>query len=1108
MSRRTYPIALILAFTVAIPLHAEVDPALLAGMKARAIGPAGMSGRIGDIKALPEDPDLIYVGSASGGLWRSTNGGLTFDPVFDDQPVASIGAIAIAPGNPDVIWVGTGEGNPRNTASVGNGVYKSLDRGATWTHLGLDKTEKVSRVVLDPARPEVAYVAALGTTWGESPERGVFKTADGGKTWRKVLYVDGKTGAADLEMDPVNPDKLFAAMWEHRRWPWFFRSGGPGSGLHVTYDGGETWKRLGKDDGLPKGDLGRIGLAVCAGDPQVVYALVEAEESAFLRSDDGGKSFRAVNTDPDTASRPFYYADIRCDPRDPNRVYNLASRVSVSTDGGRTFDNLGGSRAIHGDYQALWIDPGDPSHLVIGSDGGVAVSRDYGATWRFVASLPLGQYYHVAVDEETPYNVYGGLQDNGSWRGPSAVNARGGFGGGAGIPSYRWQRIGFGDGFDVQPIAGDSARGYSMSQGGNLMRWDVADGGTKPIKPPEDGPEELRFNWNAALTLDPFDADTLYYGSQYVHKSTDRGRSWTIISPDLTTDNEEWQKQEESGGLTLDVTGAENFTTLVALAASPVERGVIWAGSDDGRLHVTRDGGATWTSVEANVPGVPANTWIPRIEPSRFDAAEAFVVFDDHRRVNWEPYAYRTRDYGATWTRLADGGDVAGYALVVAQDPVDRDLLFLGTEFGLWVSFDGGGKWLKWTHGVPTTSVMDLVFHPRDHDLVIGTHGRSVFILDDVSPLRELTDEVMAEPLHLFPIPAARQFLSEPTVGGNGRGHGEFEGENRPYGALLTFWLDAEGVPHPDPEVERRRQAERPAPAAAEESGERPRRGMRGGRGGRGGPEGPQAEVTVANAAGDKVRSFKTEVHLGLNRAVWDLRRDAYEQPPRDRPSFFGDRGGPELPPGTYTVTVKLKDHESTQTVEVVADPHAGLSAADWQAREAAFERVKKISADLAGVIKDIRDTRADLEVIERLARRAEDDKKDEDEPAADESDTSDESDASDESDEGPYKALHDAIKGVRESLDTLEKRLWDVPGSKGIVRRVQVDSDIGYALRSIAAIWEPPSPTDLAYLGKAETVTAEALTEWRRIADEQIAPLSEQVAASGLALLDVDEEP
>jgi photosystem II stability/assembly factor-like uncharacterized protein len=1095
MPRRTYPTVLILSLLAAVPLSAEVDPALLAGMKARAIGPAGMSGRIGDIAALPEDPDLIYVGAASGGLWRSTNGGLTFDPVFDDQPVASIGAVAIEAGNPDVLWVGTGEGNPRNSASVGNGVYRSLDRGETWAHLGLDKTEKIHRVALHPTRPEIAYVAALGTTWSESAERGVFKTTDGGTTWQKVLYVGETTGAADLVMDPANPNKLFAAMWDHRRWPWFFRSGGPGSGLHVTYDGGTAWKRLGEDDGLPKGELGRIGLAVCASDPRVVYALVEAKESAFLRSDDGGKSFRAVNTDPETANRPFYYADVRCDPRDPNRVYNLASRVSVSTDGGRTFDVLGGSRRIHGDYQALWINPRDPSHLVIGNDGGVGVSRDYGETWRFVASLPLGQYYHVAVDYETPYNVYGGLQDNGSWRGPSAVHARGGgFFGSAGIPGHRWQRIGFGDGFDVQPIAGDARRGYSMSQGGNLMRWDVETGGTRPIKPPEQGEEELRFNWNAALALDPFDADTLYYGSQYVHKSTDRGRSWTVNSPDLTTDDEQWQKQEESGGLTPDVTGAENFTTLVALAASPVERGVIWAGSDDGRLHVTRDGGATWTSVEAGVPGVPANTWIPRLEASRFDAAEAFVVFDDHRRANWEPYAYRTRDFGATWTRLADAGDVDGYALVLAQDPIDRDLLFLGTEFGLWVSLDGGGKWLKWTHGVPTASVMDLVVHPRDHDLVIATHGRSLFILDDVAPLRDLTDAVTSTPLHLFPIPAARQFLSEPRVEGNGLGHGEFEGENRPYGALLTFWLDAEGVPHPDPEVERRRKAQRPAPAATEESaGESRRRGMRGRRGG--GPEGPQAEITVTDAAGDKVRSFKAPVHLGLNRAVWDLQRDAYEQPPRDRPSFFGDRGGPEVAPGTYTVSVKLEDHESTQAVEVIADPDAGLTAADWQAREAAFARVEKISADLAGAIEDIRDTRADLEVIERLARRAE-------------KDESDPSDPSDPSDEGPHKALHDAIKSVRESLDALEKRLWSVPGTKGIRRRIQVESDIGYALRSLTATWEPPTPTDLAYLEKAETATAEAVAQWRRIVAEQVAPLSEQVEAAALGLLAVGPQP
>ncbi|MCP4657137.1 MAG: hypothetical protein GY856_17145, partial [bacterium] len=654
---RRLPIPALLLFVCLLPtpLAAAVDPALLAGIEARSIGPAGMSGRIAAIEGLASDPDLIYVGAATGGLWKSVNGGLTWEPIFDQQPVAAIGAVAVDQSNPDVVWVGTGEGNPRNSVSVGNGVYRSIDGGVTWTHLGLDETEHIHRIVLHPSDPEVAYVAATGKTWAESPERGVYKTTNGGRVWRQVLRVDERTGAADLVMDPSNPDKLFAAMWDHRRWPWFFRSGGPGSGLYVTYDGGDAWQRLTEDDGLPAGELGRIGIAICHHHPEVVYALVEAEASALVRSDDGGRSWRTVNSEPNVIWRPFYYTDIRVDPDWPQRVYNLGSWIGVSDDGGKSFEFLAGSRNIHGDYQAMWINPEDPTHILIGTDGGMGISRDRGESWRFVGTLPLAQYYHIAVDMETPYNVYGGMQDNGSWRGPSAVRSR------RGIRSHRWVRLSYGDGFDTLPDPEDANVGYSMSQGGYLMRWSIADGTTKPIRPPQAGDEELRFNWNAAIAIDPFAPATIYYGSQFVHKSTDRGRSWTVISPDLTTDNPEWQQQDQSGGLTPDVTNAENFTTITTIAPSPLEPGVIWVGTDDGRLHVTRDGGGGWSSVEDKVPGVPAHTWIPQITPSPFDAGEAFVVFDDHRRSNWTPYVYRTRDYGASWKSLATDA-LWGYA--------------------------------------------------------------------------------------------------------------------------------------------------------------------------------------------------------------------------------------------------------------------------------------------------------------------------------------------------------------------------------------------------------------------------------------------------------------
>ncbi|HVE69213.1 MAG TPA: hypothetical protein VNB64_11580, partial [Solirubrobacteraceae bacterium] len=714
--------------------------------------------------------------------------------------------VALFQPNPQIVWVGSGEGNVRNSVSIGRGVFRSLDGGRTWSHLGLEATERIARVVLHPTDPDTAWVAAMGRLWGENAERGVFKTTDGGKSWRKVLYLDERTGAADLAIDPGNPNKLFAAMWEHRRWPWLFRSGGAGSGLFVTHDGGATWRELTPREGLPEGPLGRIGLAVAPADPQVVYALVEAEEKGVvLRSDDGGRSFQEVSSDPEATERPFYYADLRVDPLWPNRVYSLTSRLRVSDDGGRTFKLLGRSREIHGDFHALWIDPRDPTRMVAGNDGGLGISHDRGATWSFVENLPLAQYYHVAVDMDDPYNVYGGMQDNGSWRGPNAVREDGG------VRNQHWQRVGFGDGFDVRPDPADSRAGYSMWQGGNLLRWDLASGATSYVRPPEPSPgtgEELRFNWNAGLAIDPFEPATVYYGSQYLHRSTDRGRTWETISPDLTTDNPEWQKQEESGGLTPDVTGAENFTTIVAIAPSPLERGLLWVGTDDGRLHVTRDGGKSWTSIEKNLRGVPANTWIPHVAPSPHAAGTAFVVFDNHRRSDFAPYVVRTDDFGRSWKSLATK-DLDGYALAIAQDPVDPALLFLGTEMGLWVSIDGGRRWLRWRHGIPTVSVMDLLVHPRDGDLVVATHGRAAYVLDDVGPLRTLDEAALRAPVHLFPVADARPyFLRQPSGAGRGGGAGTFRGENEPYGAILTYALDRPGLPHPDEEEEGRSRRE------------------------------------------------------------------------------------------------------------------------------------------------------------------------------------------------------------------------------------------------------------------------------------------------------------
>ncbi|HEX6898442.1 MAG TPA: hypothetical protein VF789_01965 [Thermoanaerobaculia bacterium] len=1071
---------------------AALDPDLLAGMKARSIGPAGMSGRVAAIDAVESNPSIVYVGAATGGLWKSVNGGVTWQPLFDEQPVSSIGAVAVFQANPDIVWVGTGEGNVRNSVSVGNGVYRSLDGGKTWSHLGLEKTERIHRVILHPTNPDVAWVAAMGELWGENQERGVYKTEDGGKTWSRVLYVDPRTGAADLIIDPRNPNKLFAGMWQFRRWPWFFRSGGRGSGLWMTNDGGRNWSEITETDGLPAGDLGRIGLAISRSNPDVVYALVEAEKSALVRSADGGKTWQTVNQKPDVNPRPFYFGDIEVDPQQPNRVYSIDYNVRVSEDGGANFNTLVPGFLIHGDFHALWIDPNHPDLIYFGNDGGVGISRDRGKTAAFVTNLPLAQFYHVAVDMQQPYNVYGGLQDNGSWRGPNTVWQQGG------IRSHEWRMVGFGDGFDTRPDLTEPDTAYALWQGGNLGRVVVSRGEWRDIKPsPPDG-VKLRFNWNAGLAIDPFKAGTIYLGSQFLHKSTDRGETWTTISPDLTSNNPEWQRQDQTGGLTPDASGAENFTTIIAIAPSPLQEGVIWVGTDDGRLHVTRDGGKNWTSVEKNVPGVPANTWIPHITPSRHDPATAFVVFDNHRRSDFATYAYRTDDWGKTWKSLVTR-DLRGYAHILEQDPVQKNLLFLGTEFGLWFSLDGGGKWMKWTHGVPTVPVMDLVIHPRDHDLVIATHGRALYVIDDIRPLRTMTEKTLAEPLHFYEGSEIQQHWRGPEPGGFALGSSEYRGESAPYGALLTYSLNAPGLPLPDPEDERARKLEErqtrrkepeeePRTARELASQEQTGPGDPEARTGEAGKEEkekkpedkpkPEVEIRIADAAGKTVRTFKAPARKGVNRVAWNLNRDGFKQFPSERPPEPHPEG-PELRPGTYGVTVKYGDHESKGTVKIVQDPRFQLTEADWDKREEGIQRLTALANVLAEAIERVRNTRSDVNAL--LAKLP----KKEGEAAA------------------KPDPLAEAGGKLTEGLNQLERKLWvpyDIKAA--IYPETDVLSKTFYSYQYLLGTWNPPSPTHLEYLRQAEANINAALADVNKFFETDVAAFRKQVDEAKLRLL------
>jgi len=966
-------IVLVSVFLLASSLPAaKVDPQLLAGLKARSIGPANMSGRIGAIEAVASDPNIIYVGGACGGVFKSINGGLSWTPVFDDQPVSSIGAIAVNPSNPDVVWVGTGESKLRNSVGVGRGVYLSLDAGKTWKCMGLEKTDKISKILIDPRNSNVVYVGALGTTWGDSPERGVFKTTDGGKTWAKILYVDEKTGVADMVMDPSNPNKILAALWEHRRSPWFFTSGGPGSGLHLTINSGETWQKLTDKNGLPKGDLGRIGLAFAVNKPEVVYALVEAKKSSLLRSRDGGFNWTVVNDQDNIDNRPFYYSRIWVNPANENLLYMLATQMSVSEDGGKTFASLTSFGQSHSDFHALWIHP-KGEILMVGNDGGVVISTNRGQNWRFVQNLPFGQFYHVRFDMEYPYNVYGGLQDNGSWRGPSATLKE------RAIAGDLWKTVGGGDGFDTAPDPEDSSAGYGMSQGGSLYYFNTATGLSRSIVPTE-GEVKDRYNWNAGFAVDPFHPATIYLGSQFVHKSADKGRTWEIISPDLTTNDPSRQKQSESGGLSLDVSNAENFCTILSISPSPLQEGLLWVSTDDGNIQVTKDGGKTWTLASKPLtagkkPMLPATTWSPHVEPSRFDAASAYAVFDDHRRANWTPYVFITHDFGQTWKSLVTP-EIDGFCHVIKEDTVNKNLLFLGTEFGLFVSFNGGANWQKWTNGLPTTPVYDLAVQPRDNDLIIATHGRSLYVLDDISPLRDVSDELMAKKLYLFKVPDAVQFQQGSLSSYLSPGDAQFMGENKRQGACFTYCLiPSDKKPDESAQPE---QSQVPADIQARMRA----MGMGGFRGmdmGQMGPASSRVSITILDAQGKPVGRLNGTENKGLNRAYWNFREMA---PPRDegRPGaapsevpamfeFGRGGGGITVLPGLYTVKIKYDEQEVSQPFTVKTDPRLAIDSAVLKANYDLAKAAQQTSDLLQSAQRQVQDAQRAVKTVQDFAR-------------------------------------------------------------------------------------------------------------------------------------------
>ena len=958
------------------------EAALLANLKWRSIGPANMGGRVTDIVGVPGDPYTFYVGGADGGIFKTTNGGTTFKALFQDQAVLSIGAISIAPSDPNVVWVGTGEGDPRNSASFGNGVYRSTDAGDTWKHLGLADTERIKRIRIDPRDPDTAYVAALGHAWGPNEERGIFKTADGGKTWSKVFYIDKDTGGSDLDIDPQNSRVLYAGMYTFRRRPWRLDSGGGATALYRSKDAGATWQKL--TSGLPRTPMDRIGVAIARSNPNVVYMITETKtEGNLFRSDDRGETWRMVHNDPNINFRPFYYSDIRVDPNDPERVYSLGGGLSMSRDGGRTFGRI--ANGVHGDHQALWIDPMNSNRILSGSDGGFQVSYDKGQTFEIINNVVLAQYYHITYDMRQPYYVYGGLQDNGNWVGPSATLYR------EGIRKDDWYTVSGGDGFFVVPDLSSPNIVYSDSQGGTISVTDTNSGNTRSIHP---YPKEVgssgnaiagykyRFNWNPPIVASPHDPKTVYYGGNVLFKTVNYGHSWEEISPDLTTNDK--NKQQSSGGpVVTDNTAAEFHCTILTIAESPVKPGVIWVGTDDGNIQVTKDSGKTWTNVVGNIKGLPANSWVPCIDASRSDAATAYVAVDRHRDDDFGPYAFKTTDYGQTWTSIKGDLPAKGYVHVVREDPKVRTLLYAGTELGVFASWDGGSHWISLRNNLPPVAVNDLAVHPRDNDLILGTHGRGVWILDNITPLQQLA-EAKAADAYLFDIRPATRY----QIWGRDSNLGQktFTAQNPPAGAMIDYYLKAD-------------------------------------------VNGPIV-ITVGDKSGKTIRTIRSTANkAGANRAVWDLRYDPptpapgagpgggfgrggaagagggpgtggrpgaggqagpptqaaaggaatpgaaagpADQPPAEGfGGRFGFGGGPAVVPGEYTVSMRAGGKQLSKTVRVGLDPRVKISDEDLDAQLNAALELRSLTSTLNNVVAKIDDLTRQLTALSENLRKA-----------------------------------------------------------------------------------------------------------------------------------------
>ncbi|HLW98152.1 MAG TPA: hypothetical protein VKR82_05860 [Candidatus Acidoferrales bacterium] len=902
---------------------AKFDSDTISGLGMRNIGSAQMSGRIDAVTAVHEKGRLtVYIASASGGVWKSMNGGTTFKPVFDKQPVQSVGALTIDPKNPKTIWAGTGEPWTRNSTSIGGGVFKTVDGGDNWTFMGLKDSERIAKILVDPTDTNTVYVCVPGKLWSDSEDRGVYKTSDGGKSWNKILKgVNMSTGCSMMTMSSRDSKTLFAGMWDFRRKGWTFRSGGDsptapsGSGMFMTTDGGANWTELDQKSakGLPAKPWGRVAVTIAPSNPNVVYALIESTSSALYRSDDGGKSWARGDASNLMVWRPFYFANLVVDPKNENKVYKPDLGMIMSEDGGKSFSGV--SNGMHGDVHDVWVDPDNTNHLISGDDGGIWYSYDGGNNWWKGNNLPISQFYHVSVDNADPYHVYGGVQDNSDWVGDSAYPG--------GISNSRWENLGGGDGFFVFPDPADSDYAYAESQGGYVSRVNRRTLSDRSIRPePNYGEGKLRFNWNTPIHMSPNEKGTIYIGAQFLFRSRDHGQNWERISLDLTTNDPEKQKQEESGGVTVDNSEAEMHTTIYSISESPKNGQVIWVGTDDGNIQITRDGGKTWTNVVANIAGLPKASWVSWVEASQYDPATAYVTIDRHTFGDMDPYAFKTSDYGKTWTPLAvKESGVRGFAHVIKEDTVKPDLLFLGTEFGLWMSLDGGKQWAQYKGGeFPNVPVRDIVVQPRESDLVVATHGRGIWIIDDITPLRNLTRDVMAKEVAFLPGNPTQQRLN--AGGGWAEGSATFFGQNPPDAAVITYYQK--------------------------------KRHIFG-----------KMKIEVLDEQGKLVDTLPANSRRGLTRVQWSMRIKAPRVPPAA--SIAGATVGPRVLPGTYTVKMTRGEDVITTKLVVGLDQRAKYTAEDRKVQLEAVMRLYGLFRDMSFDVDEINGVRNAL--TERAAK-------------------------------------------------------------------------------------------------------------------------------------------